>query len=108
MVKMYRQGDLLFEELGEGEKIPANLDLNPSNVILRGEATGHSHRLVNGQMFGDFQNRNFGFQRNVIIKVGDNGQIVHEEHTTLMLPKGIYRVIRQIEYFPFGSINVND
>ncbi len=104
-MEMYRQGDLLFKKVSN---IPNSVSLSKDNIILRGEATGHSHRLVNGLLF---KQRQFGLSnvfREVFIKVGPNGKIIHEEHATLELPTGIFQVIRQVEYSPWGSLNVND
>lgn len=92
MSRMYRQGDILFKKI---EKLPKNLIPVRTDVIVRGE-TGHSHKLVNGQIY-----RTFGFGiMQLFIKVEKSGRVIHEEHTTLQLPKGFYMVIRQREYLP--------
>ena len=97
--KIYRQGDLLFEE---SDKIPSGFSASNSPVILEGEATGHSHRLVKGMVFRS------SYQREMFIKVENGGRVVHEEHATLHLPMGVFKVVRQIEYTPTGWKNVMD
>jgi hypothetical protein len=98
---MYRQGDLLFKKVDSIPKFATQVN---SNVILRGEATGHSHRIVNGQIFKD------GFLRNgqMFIKAQQGAKVVHEEHATIELEIGFYLVIRQREFAPEGWLPVVD
>lgn len=98
--RIWRQGDLLFVE---ADKIPSGFVPARSNVLLRGEATGHSHRLENGTAFE--QQNSYGYTKNPLItkrelyiSIGKGGRIVHEEHATLFLPSGIYHIIYQREY----------
>ena len=93
MVKMYRQGDVLLKKI---ETIPEGAQPTNDDVILRGEATGHAHRLVNGTIF-----TRTSFPTNqmyVEAKVG--AALVHEEHSTIEIEPGLYEVIRQREYDP--------
>jgi len=85
---MKRQGDLLFKKVS---KFPKGLKRIPRGIILRGEVTGHSHRLVGGDVFSDKN----GIMYLSVLK---NGHIVHEEHKTINLSRGKYAVIRQREY----------
>jgi len=97
MEKIYRQGDLLFERI---DKIPGGVLPSKSNIILRGEATGHAHRLENGQIFNTFTMRRvheFG-KNEIFIRAERNARIVHEEHGILELEAGFYMVIRQREF----------
>lgn len=103
MSRMYRQGDLLFKEV---KKIPNGFKPTTNPVILRGEATGHSHRIENGKI----HTRRLYYRRTeeMFIEIGKNGRIVHEEHKTLLLPQGFFQVVRQIEYTPLKIVNVMD
>lgn len=102
----YRQGDLLFKRVS---KLPTGLSRWKDNIILRGEATGHAHVLQNGQIF-----HRYGYlqrltpQTEIYIEVENNGRVVHEEHAMLELPLGIYQVIRQREFSPWGITGVHD
>jgi hypothetical protein len=96
-MKMFRQGDLLFLEI---DKIPNYAAEVPTKVILRGEATGHSHRLENGQLL------RYGSQ--MYIKAQPQTKIVHEEHATINLEIGFWMVVRQREYSPWKITNVMD
>ena len=102
-MEMWRQGDLLFVK---ADSIPERAIQQKNNVILRGEATGHSHRLENGKIF-----RSLMWARStteIWIKVGEDGRVIHEEHKTLELPQGTYQIIRQREFNPFENRLVMD
>lgn len=89
MAKMYRQGDLLFMEV---ESIPKGAKLIDNTIILRGEATGHAHRIVNGQVFRTWEQ--------TYLQADQGAKVVHEEHGPIELDAGVYIVIRQREYDP--------
>jgi hypothetical protein len=93
MVKMYRQGDILLKKI---ETIPVGVQPSNDDVILRGEATGHAHRIVNGTIFT--RSRFPTEEMYVEAKVG--AALIHEEHSTIPIEPGFYEVIRQREYDP--------
>jgi hypothetical protein len=70
-------------------------------VIVEGEATGHSHRLLQGSVLEDAQGALF-------LEVGKATQVMHQEHGAIELPAGCYRVIRQREYTPEAMREVTD
>ena len=61
--------------------------------------TGHSHRVR------DFQTANvFALGAEMFIDVvADRAEVVHEEHGTIALNRGVYRVWRQREYDPWAA-----
>lgn len=87
---MKRQGDLLLlpVERVEGE------DSN-SNVVLLGEVSGHSHKIINGKVYRAW--------RDIYILADEGAELVHEEHDTIPLSKGAYKVVRQREYIAPGE-----
>jgi hypothetical protein len=89
MQAIYRQGDVLFIRI---EAMPEE-DLTPKgdNVIVEGETTGHAHRLTVGQILVDTKTTMY-------LACQTMSQVVHEEHLTIDLPPGLYRVQRQREY----------
>jgi hypothetical protein len=95
---MYRQGDLLFSAIPE---LPEDLIERTSKVIAQGEATGHSHCLLEGRVLEDRQGILF-------LEVMYTTQIIHQEHSALDLPAGFYRIIRQREYTPEAVREVAD
>lgn len=85
---MYRQGDILFVACDEGAKGRTVV----SGIVAEGEATGHYHRVVDGLVFE---------VDGTLHVVSDGGATVtHDEHDTLTLAPGTYRVVRQREYTP--------
>ena len=98
---MYRQGDLLFIKV---DKLPKKRKLSrvTDNIIVRGEATGHAHRLIGGELYIDW------VDRRMYIVVRKIAKVVHEEHAPIILKKGVWMVIRQREYYPSGPEYVLD
>lgn len=94
----YRQGDVLLVRIKRPRR---TMKKNPDNIVLRGEATGHAHRIVNGQVF-----RN-GWS-GLVVESKQNTQLVHEEHNTINLKPGYYEVVRQREYDPIRTRWVYD
>ena len=89
MVKMYRQGDLLFMEV---DSIPKIAKFVENSIIVRGEVTGHAHRIVNGQVFRTWDQ--------TYLQADQGARVVHEEHGPIELEAGVYVVVRQREYDP--------
>lgn len=88
-MKMYRQGDVLIIEAtpGRGERAPAS-----SNVLVYGEATGHAHRVQSESA------KVYDAAGGKEVDAPKGFALVHEEHATIEIPEGYYRVIRQREY----------
>lgn len=96
---MFRQGDVLVVPVGA---MPADLERVPLEsgrlVLAHGEVTGHAH-VVEGaaELFTpadvDELERRF-------LRVEQEAQLVHDEHSTIVLPPGDYEVRRQREYAP--------
>lgn len=95
MTPIVRQGDVLFVAVAE---IPTDRDLSKCKRVLvaEGEATGHAHVLepTKGcEILTDVDREFFRI-------VGASGLLVHDEHTTIELPPGDYKAVRQREYAP--------
>lgn len=93
----YRQGDLLF--ILQKTRPDAPLEERPGSVIVTGEATGHSHRLLGGTILEDASDGT------LYLDVPESGRVVHEEHDALTLGPGLWLVVRQREYSP-GAIRM--
>lgn len=85
-MKMYRQGDVLLVETKE----PTATHPRESLVVLEGEITGHSHRLTSGAVLDCLED--------TFVHAVEGTKMVHEEHDTITIPEGWYKVIRQREY----------
>lgn len=88
----FRHGDLLIESVNA---IPEAAVLKEDNIIAYGTATGHSHALADGGVV-------LAQDNDIYLDIpGSGGAVTHEEHNTIALPGGKYRVIRQVEYNPY-------
>jgi hypothetical protein len=90
---MYRQGDLLFVQaptLGENcHLLKEQLDILGSSV------TGHTHRISEGEVYS--HEPTFQDNARFYVRCLEGAQLLHEEHGTIQLPPGVYKVIRQRE-----------
>lgn len=90
---MWRHGDVLIAEV---DAIPPQATRLPHCVLAEGELTGHSHR-VDGSGVAEL----FAFGSDQFLRVhADSARIIHQEHRTITLPRGLYRVWQQREYSP--------
>ena len=122
---MYRHGDLLIVKINA---IPTltfpipkqkNRNFPTGNIIAEGEISGHKHQLIgNGQVYvgmhyirraripeAAFLTHSINDINELWFKADDDLEIVHEEHKTLEIPKGIYKVTKEQEFNPFKEIN---
>lgn len=99
---LYRQGDVLIVRVDE---VPSGgLQETKKWLVAEGEATGHAHVLevdAGGTLLVDVDQE---FCR----IMGANGLLVHDEHTTIELPPGDYKTVRQREYAPEANRLVAD
>ncbi len=95
----HRQGDVLFVRC---ETLPAGLRTQRSNVIVKGETTGHAHRLASGEILRDPKGK-------IFLRITDEETLVqHEEHAPITLAQGGWAVLRQQEYRPKSTQLVRD
>ncbi len=102
--KFYAQGDIILERVTDASPTDAiNVDPDGAVVLARGEVTGHRHAFYGGAVMF----RDDALARDVPshlylghVKIADKGgaELRHEEHDTIKLPKGTYRVRRQREF----------
>jgi hypothetical protein len=104
MKQLYRQGDVLIERVS---KIPSDAKREKAKgriILALGEATGHHHSLAPDA--ADWWKQPDGTQ---FLEVGKKpAALTHQEHATIELPPGRYRVGRQREYTPEAIRNVAD
>ena len=100
MKRQYRQGDVLIVDA----TLPEGLNRRNDLVVAYGEATGHAHRFTDesavalydapdGDMFADIREKT---------------ALVHDEHDSITLAPGTYRIRRQREYTPGAIRRVED
>lgn len=103
----YRQGDVLIERIAS---LPAKRTLiareNGRVILAHGEVTGHAHALADEHcdLFSSEHESGVTF-----LEVREAvAALKHDEHSTIQLPPGSYRVVRQREYSPEAIRNVAD
>lgn len=103
---MYRQGDVLIVPVTENAVPDGVRTAGPSRrrpresmILALGESTGHAHAVVATRDQGDFYPAPAQSEPAfVFLPLG--GKVVHEEHGTIPLPEGWFKVVRQREYEP--------
>jgi hypothetical protein len=113
--KLYRQGDVLLVAVTSPPKDATTVQSGGRIVLASGEATGHAHRVESERAQLATARVHFGSgnpeaarllsteeAHNLFLLVyGDEAvALQHEEHDTLSIPPGAYRVVRQREYAP--------
>ena len=104
---LVRQGDVLVmavDAIPEGLREVARD--NGRVVLAYGEVTGHAHALHDAGVM--LLERPTGDDNERFMTVEKNSQLVHEEHSTIEIPAGTYKVIRQREYTEEGFRQVAD
>jgi hypothetical protein len=84
----HRQGDLLFIK---ETSIPKKVKKVTTGSIVHSDHTNHTHKLVGGVLVQDTKGNSFS-------NLTKKGKVVHEEHKTTVLDKGIWENRRQREY----------
>ncbi|WP_420593636.1 hypothetical protein [Deinococcus sp.] len=97
---LYRHGDVLVQSV---ERLPS-AHPRPGATLARGEITGHSHRFSDAQRVQLYQ---AGAELYVEV-LADHAALIHEEHHTFTLPRGVYKVWMQREYSPEAIRRVLD
>jgi hypothetical protein len=104
MTKLYAQGDIILElvdNVAPGARLPHDPD--GTVVLARGELTGHRHGFYAG---GVTMFRDDALARDMppwlyighVTVSAPSAELRHEEHATIALPAGTYRVRRQQEW----------
>ncbi len=105
--KHYRQGDVLVSSV---DSVPDKLTKVAREggrlVLAHGKSTGHSHAVPTARcdLFQDPNEPGAMFLKVNAAKA----ELVHDEHSTIALPKGVYRVTRQREFSNEAARRVED
>lgn len=103
--KQYRQGDVLIERVTKIVRKETKRKSLHRIVLAEGEATGHAHVLETdpkdpADWWKDGEEQ--------FASVNGPAVVVHEEHSSIKLEEGTYKIIRQREYSPEAIRNVAD
>ncbi len=102
---LYFQGDVCIERVADapvsGPLVPPHPD--GAVVLAEGEVTGHRHAFYGGAvtLFRDdglARDMPSGLYIGHLIVSDPDARLAHEEHDTITLPQGTYRVRRQREF----------
>lgn len=103
----YRQGDVWIERV---ETVPDGATIIPDDsgrvILAYGEVTGHAHAITATPTVKLLSVP--GLDDRFLHIGGDGAEVRHEEHATIPLPPGFYRVRIQREYRPQGIQRVVD
>jgi hypothetical protein len=113
MHELYAQGDLLIECLGETPVSgPIIEPVCGVTILAEGEATGHRHAIYDTVLM--FRDESLARDVPEGLYVGHVrvespfARVEHNEHDTINLPRGTYRVTRQRELQPGDAVLVAD
>ena len=103
-MEIYRQGDVLLVKVTKPKGLKKQQAKNGRHILAYGEATGHHHSVLaeEAELLLDKDGEMF------LQAMSDAVALEHQEHATLTLPKGTYKVIRQREYHPLELRRVAD
>ena len=104
--KIYRQGDVLIQKIAEIPKTAKPEKVDSRIILAYGEATGHHHSIKATKKTGFFKAP--GDPASYLEIAEALALLEHQEHDTIQLPAGKYRVTIQQEYSPEEIRNVRD
>ncbi len=98
--RLWRQGDVLIQDC---DCLPENCRRKKGNVLVRGEASGHTHRVAVPNAAMIFQDRDQDETATLLGTlylqvVAETADITHPEHHPITLERGLYKVWRQREF----------
>jgi hypothetical protein len=96
---LLRQGDVLLQKVSN---LPKGLKLRKDNILVYGETTGHKHALATTELSV------YGTEDEMFVSLDKPTELVHEEHNTIQVDKGLWKVVRQREYSPSENRRVLD
>jgi len=113
---LYRHGDLLITRINAVPQSAINIS---SKIIAEGEVSGHKHKLVGQATVRIVTGKDVGHTIIERVESGDvsinripelyfsaseDVKLTHEEHKTLELPRGSYKVTKEREFNPFEDL----
>jgi len=107
---MFRQGDILITQVDGNSIDHGKYSIIPdSKTVALGEITGHHHTFSDNSQVLLFKDKKDGKSANnnnlddpTLIQVqSEMAELEHQEHNTILLPEGTYKITREVEYNPF-------
>ena len=99
---LLQQGDVLITKVNVNEIKGDKLN---HLVLMEGELTGHAHRISKG-LAELFENGSTKYLK----VLSEEAILTHEEHGTITIPKGFYKIgrVREYDHFAEEARNVQD
>jgi hypothetical protein len=104
--RLWRQGDVLIQECG---RFPDKVKRKKGVVLVHGETSGHTHRIADKRTARIYKSMHKEHEENgtLFLEVfAEKAEIVHPEHHTIPLEKGLYRIWRQREFVIGGGFRI--
>jgi hypothetical protein len=102
---LWRQGDILVQRV---ESVPPSARKLKRPVLASGDTTGHRHQVRDRRAARLLSVGKGRTARLFLEGSADEATVVHPEHDTITLPRGVYRVWRQREFDDTGFRFVAD
>jgi hypothetical protein len=99
---LYRQGDVLFEQISPDPTAQIGIKTAPvapvegRHVLARGEKTGHHHSIPASGAVMEVSADDPALE--VYLRIMEPTAVVHQEHAPIPLDRGLYRVLAQRTY----------
>ena len=104
-MKWYRHGDVIINQISKQEysELGSSTTQKSDLTIAYGEATGHHHTLNaksgTAQVLVSPET-----QEATAFRVDQKTELTHQEHKTISIPKGYYRVEFEREHEPLSNV----
>lgn len=102
---MWRQGDVLIESVAA---LPGGLLPQKKLVLASSDSTGHAHRIRSRTGVKLYAQPSYFSSEQFLEITVASAEVVHPEHGTITLAKGLYRVWRQREFDDYGGQPIRD
>ena len=97
-VSLFQQGDVILEEVVFLPITAKKVKVEKEIVLAEGEVTGHKHTITvdNPELIELYEK-----DGQLFVKAKDNFNVLHQEHNTITVPQGIWKVRKVREYDHF-------
>ena len=103
MKGLIRQGDILLvpvNDIPNKRRDRVRRKRDDDIILAEGEVTGHHHRIPGTGVTSVTVYEDGTRTKHIRVRNEEGVPLTHEEHDTLTIPKGDYRVENQREYVP--------
>jgi len=103
----YQQGDVLIKPIVLPSDVKKVSPKDRGYILAEGEATGHAHRII--EIESDIIEM-FEKDGQLYVKNKKPVSIVHEEHKTIEIPQGEWKIeiVKEYDHFLEEARNVQD